>query len=127
MNINVGTIIFKALSGTISTYPVIAEEQASTPFAVYRRMGVSPVVGKCGYRGENAFTVEIIVADANYTRSINKAQEVIDSILATLGSDGVIEARLENSSEDYADELYTQRMTFVLTVREQEKQAQPNE
>lgn len=121
MRINCGNIIYGALSGTIDTYPVIAEEQAATPFAVYRRMSVQPVVGKCGYRGQNMFVVEVIVADANYTRSITKAQEVIDRILATVGTNGVIEAKLETSSEDYTDELYNQRLSFSLTVQEQEQ------
>ena len=95
-------------------FPIVSKEGTSYPFVVYRRAGITPSYTKDGRASELA-TVEILVADNNYTRSV----EIADSIRDTIDGRGmtysgmtVSQVQLVSADEEFVEDTYIQGLTF---------------
>lgn len=121
-SIQIGKLIRAALTTNLKLvelignkiFPIVSKEGTAYPFVVYRRAGITPSYVKDGRASEVA-TVEIIVADNNYTRSVDIAdriRETIDGKGMTYGGLTVNQVQLSSADEEFVEDTYIQSLTF---------------
>lgn len=123
MSLSIGAHIFESLSTSdaltrlvgAKIYPLSTKKHTTFPFIIYKRTGLTPNDTKDRYGSGDNVGVEVIVADDDYTNSINIA-EAVRAALEHKGGDydtfTVTDARLAACDEDFIEETYIQRLTF---------------
>ena len=99
-------------------YSVVAEERATLPYIVYRRVSIDERAVKSPMYCDTA-TIEVLCYAASYPQSVELAE------LARLALDGqrwtgegltVRSCRLADSDEGWADDAYYQRLLFNIKL-----------
>lgn len=123
MSISIGVHIYERLKSSAELtrlvgekiYPLSTKKQTTFPFIIYNRTGLTPNETKDRYGSGDNVTVELVVADSNYTRSIEIA-EAVRVALEHKGGDyslfSVTDAKLVACAEDFIEETYIQQLTF---------------
>lgn len=106
--------ILKEQVPDIAIYPIVAPENTTGDFAIYRRDTYRRGEVKQGIY-ENIATVTIVVVTDNYTSGTEWAEK-IDKALSGVHNyeDRKINISLYDSAETFADNKYQQIMTFEI-------------
>lgn len=118
-NLNIGKAVNLMLAPVLPSYPIIAEQGANFPFAVYRRSGFQSRNTKEIYSYEEAVAIEVVIAATTYAQSIELAQQVKDVLEHNRGTYENLEITditMTDASEDYINDAYVQTMSFVITL-----------
>lgn len=119
--IEIGKVIAKKLNNIAPTFPLIAEPNTQFPFIVYRRASLQPYTSKDIFDFREQATIEIIIASNNYEDSIVIAKDVINIMR---NFNGIVEGinidsiKLLDCSEDYLNDVYTQKITLLIDIIE---------
>lgn len=114
-NLNVGKAINLMLSNVLPSYPIIAEQGANFPFAVYRRIGFQTKDSKDIYNYEETVVIEVIIAAQTYAESIELAQRVKDALEHNRGTYEnlkINDITMTDAGEDWVNDSYIQTMRF---------------
>lgn len=123
MSISIGVHIYERLKNSAELtklvgdkiYPLSTRKQTTFPFIIYSRTVLTPNETKDRYGSGDNVGVEVVVADSNYTSSINIA-EAVRVALEHKGGDytlfSVTDAKLVACTEDFIEETYIQQLTF---------------
>ena len=105
--------VLKGLVGE-KIYPLVAEEETTFPFIIFRRNSIQTEYTKDGRVND---TVEIsITAVANdYVTTVNILERVRE--LIEYNRSLFISAKLTNVSEDYIDNAYIQEIIFSIKIK----------
>ena len=99
-------------------FPMIAEENTTFPFIVYRRNSIRKVSTK-DYVNDEIASVDIVIASDKYAQSVEIAERV-RFILEHGGYEGenfsVDNITLSNASEQYMQNTYIQTLTFDIEI-----------
>ena len=117
--LEIGKAIYKVLEGTTKVYPLVADMGASYPFIVYRRSGLSHANTKDRFNYQELATVEVVVAAASYTESIQIAKQVLGRMEHTRGlyeGISISEIKLVGAEEDYIEDAFIQKLTFNIEI-----------
>ena len=99
-------------------FPLIAEENTTFPFIVYRRNIIRKSSTK-DYVNDEIASVDVVVASDKYSQSVEIAERV-RFILERGGYEGenfsVDNITLSNASEQYMQNTYVQTLTFDIEI-----------
>lgn len=95
-------------------FPIIADQGTKYPFITYRRTGCSNEDSKDRIYEDNT-TVELVIASASYTESMDIAQKCREA-LERKRYDKVKDIRLVDASEDFVDEAFIQNLSFSIKL-----------
>lgn len=123
MSISIGVHIYeqlkssKQVTGLVKDkfYPLSTKIKTTFPFIVYSRTGLTPNETKDRYGSGDNVSVEVVVADSNYTSSINiaeAARAALEHKCGEYATFSVTEATLVACDEAFIEETYIQRLTF---------------
>lgn len=128
--LNIGSFIYKTLRNDSNLavklsignniYPIVAEDGTSTPFIIYRRTGLTSNSCKDGYY-EDIVRVEIKAVCSTYAESvsvINRIREIIEQQHFDWNKMRVEEVEIENASESYEFNAYTQTINIVFKIND---------
>lgn len=122
MTTDIGVDIYSAIGTTVPTYPVIAIDEAATPYAVYRRTGLTPVSSKDGSSVCYMHTYAIAIVDDDYSALVEKTASVVSCLLGmaytTHDRYCVKAVHVENITEDFNEGLYIEDITVSITIKE---------
>lgn len=123
MSISIGIHVYQKLQTSDKvtqlvgdkSYPLSTKKQTTFPFIVYKRAGLTPNETKDRYGTGDNVCVEVIVADSDYTNSINIAEAVRAALEHKRGeyaTFSVTSATLLTCDEEFIEETFIQRLTF---------------
>lgn len=128
--LNVGSFIYNTLRADSKLavglnignriYPIVAEDGTSTPFIIYRRTGLTSNNCKDGYY-EDTVRVEIKAVSNTYAESvkvINRIRQILEQQHFDWNKMRVEEVEIENASENYEFNAYTQTINLVFKINE---------
>lgn len=95
-------------------YPLVATNEASYPFVVYRRTNYTPDGANKDNQGEQC-TVEFAVVEPRYDVCVEVASLLCDC-LQNATTTNIADIQLVNASEDFVDEANVQRLTFRISI-----------
>ena len=95
-------------------FPLVAEEETSFPFVVFRRNNITPNYAKIqGVNDLVSFVVSI--ADTNYSKTV-EISEIIRNELELHRDDYFQSIQLESVSEDFIENAYVQELNFTAII-----------
>lgn len=118
-NLNVGKAINTMLSTVLPSFPIIAEQTANFPFAVYRRIGYNTKNTKDVYNYEETIVFEVNIAATTYAESVELAQRVKDVLEHNRGTYDnlkINDITMMDAAEDWVNEAYIQSMRFNIDL-----------
>lgn len=118
-NLNIGKAINLILSQVLPAFPIVAEQGANFPFAVYRRIGYDVKNSKDVYNYEETVNVEVTIAATTYSESIELAQRVKDHMEHVRGvyeNLTINDITMSDAREDYVADTYVQQMIFIIDL-----------
>ena len=99
-------------------FPMIAEENTTFPFIVYRRNSIRKASTK-DYVNDEIASVDVVVASDKYSQSVEIAERA-RFVLEHGGYEGenfsVDNISLSNASEQYMQNTYIQTLTFDIEI-----------
>ena len=125
MSLQVGKVIFDILSNdpqvtqrvNSKIFPLVAENNTTFPFIVYKRTGIEPQTSKDRMIHREETNVDVIIISDTYNDSI----EVADLVKTALtGKNGIFsgisvkDIEFIDASEDFQDETFIQNLTFKI-------------
>ena len=125
-SLNIGKVIKEilyrdeALNNLVKNqvFPLIAEENTTFPFIVYRRNSIRKASTK-DYVNDEIASVDVVVASDKYSQSVEIAERV-RFILERGEYDGenfsVYNITISNASEQYMQNTYIQTLTFDIEI-----------
>lgn len=124
MSLSIGMHVFEKLQSSQKLtqfvgekiYPLSTKRATSFPFIVYKRMGLTPNETKDRYASGDNVSVEVVIADNNYSTSVAIAEEVrlaLEHKNGDYDSFSVTDAKLVACDEDFIEETCIQQLTFV--------------
>lgn len=115
--LQIGGYLYSKLSNIAKTYPIVAEDGTKYPFIVYQRVGLYSNDCKDGIYEDTA-TYQVVVVSDNYSKSIELAQQVRNSIeiYRDVYQKMDIHSVLVNAEEDYNNNAFVQKMQFQIKV-----------
>lgn len=115
----VGKAIYELVNPIVRSYPVIAEEGANYPFAVYRRTSLTPYTTKDRYNYLVTISMELVIVTQRYDEGVELSQrvwEALDKRGGNIGGLDISEIRVTSTSEDFANNAYLQRLQIEVDV-----------
>ena len=98
-------------------FPLIAENETTFPFIIYKRSNIQPNYTKDLHSGDTVM-VDITCFAIDYFQSLKIAQKVRDSFeLQHKKIEGVRTIHLLSASEDYAENAYSQNLSFNFQIK----------
>lgn len=125
-SINIGKVVKEilyrdeALNNLVKNkvFPIIAEENTTFPFIVYRRNSIRKASTK-DYVNDEIASVDVVIACDKYSQSVEIA-EIVRFVLEHGGYEGenfsVDNITLSNASEQYMQNTYIQTLTFDVEI-----------
>lgn len=125
-SLNIGKVIKdilyqdEALNNVLKSqvFPLIAEENTTFPFLVYRRNSIRKASTK-DYVNDEIASVDVVVASDKYSQSVEIAERA-RFVLEHGGYEGenfsVDNISLSNASEQYMQNTYIQTLTFDIEI-----------
>ena len=99
-------------------YPLIADENTTFPFIVYRRSSITTVSDK-DYSNDSA-CIQIMIAANNYAESVELAEQVRTSLVHKKGiiqNISVEDITLIDGSEEFIDNTFVQNLIFKIIIQ----------
>lgn len=99
-------------------YPLIADENTTFPFIVYRRSSITTVSDK-DYSNDSA-CIQIMIAANNYAESVELAEQVRTSLVHKKGiiqNISVEDITLIDGSEEFIDNMFVQNLIFKIIIQ----------
>ena len=96
-------------------YAISTKSETFFPFIIYKRSALTPSGSKDRFSTTDCVTVDVVVADSNYSRSIEIAELVRSIIGGKRGKYDTFEVngcRLVSADEDFIEDTFIQRLTF---------------
>lgn len=97
-------------------YPLIANENTTFPFIVFKRSSFSVEYTKDGVL-EDTTQVDIITASDNYSDSVEIADIIRNTLelkKGTFNNINIKECKLSSADEDYLENTYIQTLSFTI-------------
>lgn len=91
-------------------YPLVAEEETTFPFVVFRRNNITPNYTKKQVANDSVSFV-VSIADTNYSKTVD-ISEIIRNELELHSDDYFQLIQLESVSEDFVENAYVQELNF---------------
>ena len=98
--------------------PIVADNDTALPFAVYKRVSLNSNRCKDG-TFEDVTMVEIVVVSASYSQGIEIANIIRDCMVftdRTVGDMFINESTLSQTTEEYSNNAYIQKLQFTITI-----------
>lgn len=120
-SLNIGVVVYDRLKTIAalknSIYPIIAENGASLPFAVYQRNSITPTFCKDGCY-EDYVNLTIKIVSATYHQGINIANDVRKQMtMHNYNTDTMtINSEFSGGDESYENDEYVQTLNFNITI-----------
>ena len=123
-SLKIGKVIHDELRDIIDVYPVIAPQNTSGVFGVYRRTALSVDNTKDIFNHEEIVTMEIAIIAPTYLESIEKAMNVkfylehLHGQFETKMDEhiNIADITLVDSSEEWTNDMYVQIMQFRIKI-----------
>lgn len=123
-SLKIGKVIHEQLRDLISNYPIIAPQNTTYPFAVYKRTGLQVADTKDIYNYEENANVEIIIVSQSYDESLELATNVKMYLEHLKGSFktskneiiNISDITLIDTNEDFNNDAYLQIMIFRISI-----------
>lgn len=122
--LNIGKYIYSTLTNNnvltnmgVKTYPLVADNNATYPFIVYRRIALTSNGSKDG-QYEDVATVEITIVSDTYESSVSVANEVRQSLeipYAYYGGMEINDTSITLATEDY-NNAYVQKIHLTMKI-----------
>lgn len=96
-------------------YAISTKSETLFPFIIYKRSELTSTGSKDGESIADSVTVDVIIADDNYSRSVKIAELVRIAIEWRRGKYGtfdVNDCRLAAADEDFIEDTFIQRLSF---------------
>lgn len=121
-SLQIGKSIYTVLSEVLpkKCFPLVADQGTTYPFIVYRRVALNPATTKDRFNYSELATVEVMIADNNYSGSINLAEQVKEKLEHTRGNISDInigKIKLFTAEESFLEDAYIQKMTFEIQIQ----------
>lgn len=127
MSLDVGKAISEILlADTVLTdkignkiFPVLAKENTTFPFIVYKRSGLIPAYTKDKFSVEDTVFIDIVIVSESYADSLNLAKAVRNSLerkKGTFAGIEIVDIRLANSDED-GEDVFLQGLSFEIIIK----------
>ena len=114
-----GEAMIELLSPILPTYPIIAEQTATFPFAVYRRAAQSFGDTKDVFNHVETANFEVVIADSGYSRGVALAARVKETLEHRRGwvaGFPVASITVTTANEDWAADAYVQRLNIIVEI-----------
>ena len=123
-SLKIGKVIHDELSDVINIFPIVAPQNSTYPFAVYKRTSLQIANTKDIFNISETADIEIVIISNTYSESIEKAQNVkmylerLNGKYSTVMNEYITiqDIALIDSSEDYNGEAYLQILTFRIEM-----------
>lgn len=94
-------------------YPLVAEEETTFPFIIYRKNNITTEYTKDGRAFDNAdITITIIATDYTTTvQVVERVRELFEN------NNDFKQVRMVSNSDDYNDNAYIQEITFSIKIK----------
>lgn len=109
-------IIYNAIKGTISAFPMVAPEEASLPFAIYgyKKKPLRTKEGIYGYESD----VQVVVVDDDLDNLEELSGTLIGLIEAIKGSNGISLVKFEGEQPDVLPEISAYKVELNFTIKQ---------
>ena len=107
---NIGTLIYPKLSSVCSTYPLVAENSAKFPFAIYRTNQGRPENTKDGIY-DWIYNIQVNIVSDKYDTVCALCSDCVDKLLEL---EEVLDINIERISEDYIDDAYVKQIDIII-------------
>ena len=123
-SLKIGKVIHEQLNDLIANYPIIAPQNTTYPFAVYKRTGLQVANTKDIYNYEEEANIEIIVVSQSYDESLEIATnmkmylEHLNGTFKTSKNEviNISDITLTDTNEDFNNDAYLQIMNFKISI-----------
>ena len=123
-SLKIGKIIHDELKDIIDIFPLVAPQNTTGTFAVYKRSGLHVDNTKDGFNFQEICNIEIVIVSQTYLDSVEKAINVKMYLEHLHGEyhtskDETIEigdVTLIDCSEDWNNDAYLQTLNFQVTI-----------
>lgn len=124
MTINIGNLIYSALSSIITVQPIalrLGQGESltdHTPYCVYQQTGCQPQYTKNLFTGLVVHYYELQVVSPSYDDLCQKVQDIADAMLSLSHTSGIGQVQLTNSVETFDEDLYINNLSFTISKQE---------
>lgn len=125
MSLQIGKAIYELLSGNTDIaakisnkiFPLIATNNTSFPFIIYKRTNIIPAYTKDRFSANDTLMMDVVIASDKYNEAIELADLVRNTLEGKRGTFANIQVddiRLVSADEDYNEDTYIQQLTFKI-------------
>lgn len=129
MSLQIGKAIYDILHSNTDmvaklqdkVFPLIADNNTTFPFIVYKRTGIIPAYTKDRFSANDSVTVEIIVASDKYNETVEIADLVrlaLEGKKGTYSNIWIEDIRMVSADEDFIEDTFIQTITFNITTND---------
>ena len=108
--INIGTLIYPKLREVCPTYPLVAENSAKFPFAIYRTNQGRPENTKDGIH-DWIYNIQVNIVSDKYDTVCDLCSDCVDKLLEL---EEVLDINIESISEDYIEDAYVKQIDIII-------------
>lgn len=115
----VGKAIYEICNPIVRSYPVMVEKGGDFPFLVYRRTSHNSDNTKDRYNFLVQISMELVIFTTRYDEGVELSQQVwerLDKVGGIIAGVEIEEIRVTSSSEDFANDVYIQRLQIEVDV-----------
>ncbi len=125
--IQIGKAIYQILSSNsgltasvgTNIFPLIATQDVTFPFVVYKRTSFIPSYTKDKYSVTDSVNVQIVIASEKYSQSCEIADLINAQIVGITGNIAglfIDNIQLTDADEDYQQDTYIQTLTYQINL-----------
>lgn len=125
MSLQIGKAIYELLSGNTDIaakisnkiFPLIATNNTSFPFIIYKRTNIIPAYTKDRFSANDTLMMDVVIASDKYNEAIELAdlvRKTLEGKRGTFANIQVDDIRLVSADEDYNEDTYIQQLTFKI-------------
>lgn len=99
-------------------FPVLAKENTSFPFVIYKRSGLIPAYTKDKYSVEDTVFIDVVTVSDKYVESLeiaNIIRNALERKRGTFAGIKINDIRLANSDED-GEDVFAQGLSFEVII-----------
>lgn len=123
-SLKIGVVLKNELKSLINLYPIVAPNNTTYPFCVYRRTGLNVSNTKDIFNFEDSVLIELNIVSQSYEESLEKAINIkmflehLRGFYSTTKEEkiNVNNVTMIDSSEDYNGDAYIQTMSFKIDI-----------
>lgn len=108
---SVGKLIYPKMNEICHTYPLVAENSTTFPFAVYRTTATRPQNSKDGIY-DWIYNIEIRVVSDKYDEAVDLSIQMVDALAEF---EDTLDFRIEEVSEDYLEDAYVRSINITIS------------